>query len=253
MTAKTDANGGYILQLQNFSVNDGNGIRTIIFMAGCPLRCAWCANPEGLTLKNPMTSYMTADRVIEKIKKQMIFYRHSKGGVTFSGGEATFQTEFLRSLVNRLYDMGIHLALETCGYFSFDAVCDILQKMDLIFMDCKLMDPRKHLRWTQKDNALIHENIKKTYALGIPMVLRIPTIVNVNADRDNMKETFSFIQQNVPDAQLEFLPYHQFGEEKYKQLGMPLPEKSFGTPEASLIEEFTELAHEYDIETVSYR
>ena len=253
MTKKTDAHGGYILQLQNFSVNDGSGIRTIVFMAGCPLRCAWCANPEGLTLENPMTSYFTVEEVVEKIKKQVIFYRHSGGGVTFSGGEATFQTEFLRSMVNRLYDMGIDLAMETCGYFSFDAVCDILQKMDLIFMDLKLMDADRHLRWTQQDNALIHENIKKTYALGIPMVLRIPTIVNVNADLENMKDTFAFIQKNVPNVKLEFLPYHRFGESKYKELGMPLPNEAFGTPDPSLLEELTALAQKYNIEVVSYR
>ncbi len=253
MDIKTADSGGYVLQLQNFSVNDGNGIRTIVFMAGCPLRCAWCANPEGLTLKNPMTHYMTVDEVIDNIKKQMIFYRSSGGGVTFSGGEATFQTEFLRSMVNRMYDMGISLAIETCGYFSFESVYDILQKMDLIFMDIKHMDPTQHLHWTQQEVSVIQENIKKVSTLGIPLVLRIPTIVGVNATMENMKSTFEFIRDNVPQAKLEFLPYHRFGESKYKELGLPLPDASFATPDDTLIKQFTELAQQYHIQVISYR
>ncbi|NLK36613.1 MAG: radical SAM protein [Epulopiscium sp.] len=253
MDNKTDAQGGYILQLQNFSVNDGDGIRTTIFMAGCPLRCAWCANPEGFTLKNPMTHYVTVEVVVKKIKKQMIFYRNSGGGITFSGGEATFQPDFLRSMVNRMYDMGLHLAIETCGYFSFEEVYDILQKMDLIFMDMKHMDSHQHLTWTQKENTLILENIQKVSTLGIPMVLRIPTIVGVNASMEHMKSVFEWMESTVPHAKLEFLPYHRFGEYKYEQLRLKLPQTSFETPDDALIKAFTQLAQQYGIEVVSYR
>ena len=80
--------GGYLMQLQNFSVNDGEGIRTIVFMAGCPLRCAWCANPEGQTCRNAMTHYAAAEDVLREIRRQSMFYRYSGGGVTFSGGAA---------------------------------------------------------------------------------------------------------------------------------------------------------------------
>ena len=97
--------GGYIMQLQNYSVNDGEGIRTNVFLAGCPLRCLWCSNPEGQTIRNPMTRYMETEEIIEQVKKQMIFYRNSGGGVTFSGGEATVQAEFLRELAGAFYDM----------------------------------------------------------------------------------------------------------------------------------------------------
>ena len=105
------SSGGYIMQLQNYSVNDGDGIRTDIFLAGCPLWCRWCSNPEGQTLKNLMTRYLTVEEVLAVIRKQRIFYRYSGGGVTFSGGEATVQTGFLRTLTESLYDMGISLAL----------------------------------------------------------------------------------------------------------------------------------------------
>jgi len=115
---------GQIMQIQNFSVNDGAGIRTNIFLAGCPLQCAWCSNPEGQTMENPMTRRITAKEVMDAIKTQMIFYRHSGGGVTFTGGEATMQPAFLRTLVSECYDLGIDLALETCGAFSFEEMED---------------------------------------------------------------------------------------------------------------------------------
>lgn len=245
--------GGYVMQLQNFSVNDGEGIRTNIFLAGCPLKCLWCANPEGQTLKNPMTTYMTEEEVISHVKKQMIFYRHSGGGVTFSGGEATVQTEFLRELAEAFYDMGVSLAIETCGYFEFDEVKDILQKMDLIFYDIKHMDSKKHLEFTGVPNESILENIVKTAQLSVPMVVRIPVIHGVNTDMDNMKRTFAFVKESIPGARLELLPYHTFGESKYEQLGMALPPEEFKRPADEEIMRWIKLAQDMGIETVSYR
>ena len=103
--------GGYITQIQHCSVNDGEGIRTLIFLAGCPLRCAWCANPEGQTRENPMTRWMETEEVLQAVRRQAIFYRFSGGGVTFSGGEATAQGEFFQELTQRLYDEGYDLSL----------------------------------------------------------------------------------------------------------------------------------------------
>ena len=88
-------------------------------MAGCPLRCAWCSNPEGQTMRNPMTRYVETEEVLSELRHQAIFYRQSGGGVTFSGGEATAQPEFLREMVDELYDEGFSLAIETCGQFRF--------------------------------------------------------------------------------------------------------------------------------------
>ena len=129
--------GGYITQIQHCSVNDGEGIRTLIFLAGCPLRCAWCANPEGQTRENPMTRWMETEEVLQAVRRQAIFYRFSGGGVTFSGGEATAQGEFFQELTQRLYDEGYDLALETCGVFDFDRMAPTLGKMNQIFMDLK--------------------------------------------------------------------------------------------------------------------
>lgn len=241
------------MNIQDFSVNDGEGIRTSIFLAGCPLRCAWCSNPEGQTLENAMTSYMTADEVIDRIKKQMIFYRNSGGGVTFSGGEATVQLEFLGRLTRRLYDMGVSLAIETCGCFEFEKVKDILEKMDMIFCDIKHMDKQKHIEFTGRSNKNILENIRRLGRLGPSLVIRIPVIHGVNTEAENMNAAFTFLKKEVPEAKLELLPYHTFGEGKYKELGLTPPSAAFETPDIKELDLWYEKARQMGIGTVSYR
>lgn len=245
--------GGYIMQLQNFSVNDGEGIRTIVFMAGCPLRCAWCSNPEGQTVDNPMVHWMETEDILKELRRQAIFYRNSGGGVTFSGGEATAQPEFLREMVDELYDEGFSLAIETCGQFDFEKLRPVLEKMDLIFMDLKHIDPEQHRKFTGVDNAVILENIRRTSQLGVPFVVRIPSILGVNCDDAAMDGAFAFLRDNAPTASLEFLPYHRYGETKYKELGLNLPDEAFGTPTQEQLDAWKARAAEYGIRVVSYR
>ena len=245
--------GGYIMQLQNFSVNDGEGIRTIVFMAGCPLRCAWCSNPEGQTMDNSMVHWMETEDILKELRRQAIFYRNSGGGVTFSGGEATAQPEFLREMVDALYDEGFSLAIVTCGQFNFEKLEPVLRKMDLIFMDLKHIDPEQHRKFTGVDNAVILENIRRTSQLGVPFVVRIPSILGVNCDDAAMDGAFAFLRDNAPTASLEFLPYHRYGENKYKELGMDLPDEGFGTPTQEQLDAWKARAAEYGIHVVSYR
>lgn len=246
--------GGYLMQLQNFSVNDGDGIRTVVFMAGCPLRCAWCANPESQTCCNAMTHWAETGDVLKKLRQQEIFYRYSGGGVTFSGGEATAQPHFLAELVDALYDDGISLALETCGQFDFAALRPVLQKMDLLFMDLKHQDTQAHRRFTGQGNETILENLQKAAALGVPLVVRIPTIVGVNADDATMEKAFTFISGHCPGARLELLPYHRYGEGKYAELGLPRPSADFAAPTKAQLARWEALAaQQYGIEVVSYK
>lgn len=246
--------GGYLMQLQNFSVNDGDGIRTIVFMAGCPLRCAWCANPEGQTCCNAMTHWGETADILAKIRQQEIFYRYSGGGVTFSGGEATAQPHFLAELVDALYDDGISLALETCGQFDFAALRPVLEKMNLIFIDLKHPDSPAHRRFTGLGNEVILQNLQKTAALGVPMVVRIPTIVGVNADDATMQRAFAFISKHCPGAKLELLPYHRYGEGKYAELGLPRLSADFAAPTKAQLARWEALAaQQYGIEVVSYK
>lgn len=296
---------GYFMEPQNFSVNDGDGIRTIVFFAGCPLRCEWCSNPEGLgnvnkvayrketciscgkcaivcpegigiDLNRPearakctscgkcvevcptksrirLVNEYSVDDLLKIIERQEIFYRYSGGGVTFSGGEATMQQEMLRELTNRLYDKALNLAIETSGYFDFDEVKDILGKLDLIFIDMKLFNDEKHKKFTKVSNEKILSNIKRLKELDTEVVVRIPLILGVNADDENIRNTAKFVKDNVNNPKIELLPYHSFGDEKYEALGHLIPSRDFGTPSFELVERLKEIIRSEGVEAVSYR
>lgn len=245
--------GGYIMQLQNYSVNDGDGIRTVVFLAGCPLHCAWCANPEGQTLQNSMTHWTETGEILSQLHRQEPFYRASGGGITFSGGEATAQPAFLAELTDALYDEGYSLAIETCGQFDFARIEPVLRKMDHIFMDLKLMDPKRHQQFTGVDNARILENLARTAKLGIPMTVRIPTILGVNGNDEDMAAAFDFLVRQCPGVTLELLPYHRYGEGKYRQLGLTPPGAEFDIPSKAQMAHWQQMARAAGLTVVSYR
>lgn len=243
---------GKFMEPQNFSVNDGDGIRTIIFFAGCPLRCKWCANPEGLYTNNNLVYEYTVEQLLKIIERQEIFYRFSGGGVTFSGGEATLQQNMLRELVNKLYDKAINLTIETSGYFVYEEVKDILKKLDLIFIDIKHMNSDKHEVFTGVSNKKILNNIKKLNEVNDNVVVRVPLIMGVNADKYNIVETAKFVNANIKNPKMELLPYHNFGDEKYEALGIEKPSRDFKRPPVEIVNELKELIQAEGVEVVSY-
>lgn len=244
---------GYFMEPQNFSVNDGEGIRTLVFFAGCPLSCKWCANPEGQTIENCFVKEYSVEELLKIIERQEIFYRYSGGGVTFSGGEATSKPVVLRELVNGLYDRNINIAIETSGYFEFKDVRDILEKLDLIFIDLKHMDDVKHKNFTGVSNENILDNIKRLNVLNVDIVVRVPVIEGVNADYNNIVETAKFVKENLKNPKIELLPYHSFGDEKYEALGIEKPSKDYKAPTKEKMEKLKILIEEQGIVVVSYK
>ena len=269
---------------QNFSVNDGDGIRTIIFFAGCPIVCVWCANPEssvGFDIRNIRRSddvqdaekknskmgagnhskldghtvvrLYSVEELLAIIEKQRLFYRFSGGGVTFSGGEPTCQIEILREMTNVLYDRGISLAIETSGFFVFEQVMDILAKMDIIFVDVKHMDSVKHKHFTGQSNTLVLENIKHIGKLGVPVVVRVPVIETVNAAEENIRQTAKYVCENLPNPQIELLPYHNFGDDKYEALNIPKPSRDFKPPTVEQMQRLEALVRAEGVAVVSYK
>lgn len=296
---------GHLLQIQPFSVNDGDGIRTTIFLAGCPLQCQWCSNPEGfdqmpkvgyyekfcvgcgacvavcphgigidlnekenrekcdgcgacakVCLKGARKSLVeirSVEEIVSEVKKHKLFFQKSGGGVTFSGGEATGQVAFLDELSQELYDIGIDLALETCGLFDFERVKPILDRMDLIFMDLKSMDDSVHRTFTGVSNERILDNMKRLRELKAQVVIRIPVIVGVNAEEENIKKSGAFVARYLPEAKLELLPYHEFGIGKYEALGLKKPSVTFSTPTKDAMERYYEILTEQGVQLIEYR
>lgn len=295
---------GRILQLQNYSVNDGNGIRTTIFFAGCPLRCRWCSNPEGYTprnqimyiasrciacrrcedvcpkhinfdftspaarescigcgacadvclekaRKNTVESYTVSD-IVDHLKRQLRFFYASGGGVTYSGGECTQQIEFLSALVDAVYDMGLSQAIETSAYFDLQNVKPVLDKIDLLFLDIKMMNREKHIQFTGVANDQILRNIADLGAERSGIVVRIPTIMGVNGDDDNVRETARFVKAHMRDPQMELLPYHSYGADKYAQLGMSYDDASFRTPSEEELNHLKHIVRDEGVRVVSF-
>jgi pyruvate formate lyase activating enzyme len=215
------AKSGAVSQIQSFCVHDGEGIRTTVFLAGCPLRCRWCANPE--TWDMDKARIMTVAEVVERCARDRIFYRHSGGGVTLSGGEPTMQPEFLHSLVTTLTEEGLDTALETSGIFDWRKLKETISLVDFLFFDLKHMDSDTHRQLTGQPNDLILENIREAGRLGKEMVVRVPLIPGVNDHLENLTATAAFVCAHVPGRRIELLPYHDWARQKYRTLGLDWP------------------------------
>lgn len=220
---------GRLFSIEEFAVNDGPGIRTTVFLKGCPLRCAWCHNPEGWSMESQwltkkgrkeLCGYeIDSKELAEKLMRDKNLYEDSGGGVTFTGGEPLFQWAFLAEVMDLLPD--VHKAVETSGFASESAFGEILQRTDLVLFDIKLADEAVHRKYTGKSNAPILENLKLLKSSGKPFVARIPLIPRVNDTEDNMEATAQLLSGAQGLQRVELLRYHKTAGAKYPMLGIP--------------------------------
>lgn len=222
-----DMNKACIFNIQKFSLNDGPGIRTVVFFKGCPLRCAWCSNPESQRMESDTSVLstrfdareMSVDEVYDICMQDLDFYLESGGGVTAGGGEASLQADFVSALFRRLREAGVSTAIESCAYCSGEALEKILGCTDYLHFDLKHWDDARHIEGTGVSNARIIRNIKKAVASGGNVLLRIPVIPGFN-DREGDADGFSDCIADIGLKRVQLLPFHQFGEDKYEKLGM---------------------------------
>jgi len=285
---------GTIINIQKYSVHDGPGIRTTVFLKGCPLNCWWCHNPEsqnpsheimffeerctgcGICAKrcphaaismvdnapavdgekcnlcskcvdfcpNNAREYVGKDMTVEELMKEIVkdevFYEQSNGGVTFSGGEPVIHGEFLYNLLKRCKERGIHTAVDTCGCVTWENLEKIADKVDLFLYDLKLMNNEKHKNYTGKENVIVLENLEKLSARGSNIFVRMPIISGVNDDDEHIDEAIKFLS-HINVIQVNLLPYHKMGMDKYRRLKMDYKLSGMEKPSEERMTEIAEM------------
>ena len=295
---------GSIYKIENFSLHDGPGIRTLVVMKGCPLKCRWCSSPYtqrpdfelfyiksrctgcshcitvcpecAITMETKQTSVKTnrsqctgcgicvdacpnqarervgreytAEGLFHKIEKNAPFFRRSGGGITLGGGEPTLQAAFVEESLSLCRVSFFHTAMETCAFTSWEKLAPLLDQLDLVYIDLKHMDDKRHAQWTGVSNTPILENIQRTAETN-QLILRIPVVPGFNDAVQNIKESAVFAKTLGSNLlRLELLPYHQFGLHKYEELERTCLVESIQPPSARHMETLRDIVRSFGLE-----
>ncbi len=234
-----------IFNIAKGSFTDGPGVRTVVFFKGCPLRCVWCHNPESQRVeaetfyfsercircgrcergleclsgaRRPIGRHYEPDHLVDLILQDKPYYDATGGGVTFSGGEPLLFMPYLRDVLPRLKQSGVHTAVQTSGYFDFERFCEeIGQYIDLVYYDLKIYNAEDHAQWTGKTNSKILGNLPRLIDLGIEVVPRIALVPKYTATKENLSKLAMYLTE-LDASQVAFLFYNPAYEEKHKRL-----------------------------------
>ena len=266
---------GWITDIERYALHDGPGIRTTIFLKGCPLRCRWCANPE-TQADHPQLAFfkercngcfscieqcpqnaisinqnskkvelafnkcnncgkcvnacsmdalvmigkqVSAKEIADLVARDKIFYLHSNGGVTLSGGDPLWQSEFAGKILRLCKENNIHTAIQTCGYGTKEQIDHLIPFLDLAIIDIKHSDSSIHQELTGKGNEIILENIKYIDNKQIPIVIQIPLIPGINDSNEILRNIFKFTGSLKNALGVSLLQYHTLGVPKYRHIG----------------------------------
>ena len=219
---------GIVFDIKRGGVKDGPGIRTSVFLKGCPLRCAWCHNPESqapeiqraVTTNEVCGREMSADAVMAEVLRDEVFYRTSGGGVTFTGGEPMLQFDFLKELCAAARAAGVHVAVDTSGYAPWERFAELLPLVDIFLYDLKCMDSERHAELTGVPNELILENLRRLDAAGAKFWVRCPLVPGLNDSDTELAALRAFTNGLRNMEKLEICPYHPLGLEKCTKFGI---------------------------------
>ena len=207
---------GHIDSIETLGLVDGPGIRVVVFLQGCPLRCLFCHNPETWTLNDKFL--ITPDELVRHIYKYRNYFG-TDGGVTFSGGEPLFQHDFLLECLKLCKRMGINTCLDTAGTCS--GYEDILKYVDLVIWDVKGLDTDGYRYMTGQDINPSLKFLEYCQDNGVKMWIRQVIVPGINDNVEYINRLKDFIRSLKNVEKVELLPYHLLGVSKYKQLGIP--------------------------------
>ena len=233
---------GMIFDIKEFAIHDGPGIRTTVFLKGCPLNCSWCHNPEGKSRYPQIMRTEVSERLVgkeytsEELAKQLNgqaeIFRLDGGGVTFSGGEPLMQAEFVAEVID-LFDK-IHVLIDTSGYGTRNDFLQLISRADLVYFDLKIMDPELFRNYTGGNIAIVLENLHILSDSAVPFVIRVPLVPGVTDTESNLSSIVESIRGLPGLIRLDLLPYNRMAGAKYKSAGMVFRPKFDETAELNI-------------------
>jgi pyruvate formate lyase activating enzyme len=252
---------GHIFDIKKFALHDGPGIRTTIFLRGCPLSCWWCHNPESIRQipKNgnglcedsisTITKRYTTEEVYKIIMKDLVFYEESGGGVTFSGGEPLIQIDFLESILIQCRQNNISTTVDTCGYAPNASFQQIIKYTDLFLYDMKIFDYDLHKKYTGVSNDLIKLNLEYLNKSNANVIIRIPLIPGITDTEENLNSIANYLLKLKNINRIDLLPYNKLAEDKYRRLNQKSKLGILETQSENKLEEIKGLVESYGFET----
>ena len=298
---------GIITNIQRCSTEDGPGIRTTVFLKGCPMSCSWCHNietidpksavvwyavkcigdhacvracpeealeitPDGLKIDREkcvvcgtceevcptgavkvMGKVWSSEDLVQELLRDNVFFETSNGGVTLSGGEATFQSDFAIELAKGLQKEGVHVALDTCGYCSEKVLRDFLPHVDMVLYDLKLMDANKHKEYTGVPLATVLANARIIAESKKPVWIRTPVIPEHTDDEDNIRAIARFIVENIPTVErYDLLAFNRMCIDKYALFDLEYPLKDYDLITEESMNHLAQIARDEGLSNVNW-
>ena len=229
---------GTLFNVWKGATKDGPGIRTVVALKGCPLRCVWCHSPESWSYEIEKYSNgetvgwkTTPEKVVEEVLRDKAFYDASGGGITLSGGEALAQPDFCREILRLSKAAGIHTAIETSGYAPRKVIESVEPFVDLWLYDIKLLDPANCLKYTERPLKPVLENMRHLDAAKRRIVMRCPMIPGINDSEAEIKARGALADELDAVESIDVLPYVPYGIDKAHRLGLKVYEAPQPPPE----------------------
>lgn len=226
---------GLVHSLESFGSVDGPGVRYVIFLQGCRMRCQFCHNPDTWDPKDPGAVPYTAEKLLEKVERCRGYWG-KRGGITVSGGEPLLQTDFLLELFMKAKERGIHTCIDTAGNpFTreepfFSKFCRLMEVTDLLLVDIKEMNPERHKSLTGVKNDNILDMLRYLDEIRKPIWIRHVLVPERTAFEEDLTAMRAFLDTLHNVERVEVLPYHTMGVFKWEKLGIPYPLEGISPP-----------------------
>lgn len=233
---------GKIHSIDTFSTLDGPGIRTVVFMQGCALRCQYCQNPDTWKIDSPSAQDYSPGQLMRIVRRGIPYFKATGGGLTISGGEPLLQHQFVRAVFSQCRQEGISTALDTSLYVRSSFLLDVLPVTDLVLADIKQMDPHKSKILTGAENDLNLHNLEVINDQHVSIWLRYVLVPGLTDDLEDITAMARLAARLSQVKRIDLLPYHTLGSHKWELLGLEYKLTNLHPPEPSDVKHISELA-----------